>query len=59
MENAVFIISEGYWGLNLSCKRYPEHSRLNITPAALYRNMSELADIFNNRLHIGIEFTME
>ena len=62
MEHAaVFTITEedkGYT-LNITSKRYNTYNRYNVRKADLFATMSELADIFNNVIGIGIDFVVE
>lgn len=64
-NNAVFTITENDKGfsigntLNITSEKYNTYNRYDVRKADLFAAMSELADIFNNVIKIGIAFVVE
>ena len=56
---AIFTITEAGGAYNIKCKRYSEYNKYNVPKGALWLAMSDLADVFNNVLEIGILFAIE
>lgn len=59
MENATFTISKSFEGVNIKSKRFNTYNRYGVREKDLFKVMSELADVFNNVLNIGIDFVIE
>lgn len=59
MENATFTISKSLEGVNIKSKRFNTYNRYGVREKDLFKVMSELADVFNNVLNIGIDFVVE
>ena len=59
MENATFTISKSSEGVNIKSRRFNTYNRYGVAEKDLFKVMSELADVFNNVLNIGIDFVVE
>ena len=59
MDCVTFTISKGVKGLNIKAHKYNTYNKYEVPPSKLFDAMSELADVFNNILEIGIMFEVE
>lgn len=61
MNDVIFTISKGIKGINIKTKhgKFNTYNKYEISEQDLFRAMSELADIFNNIIGIGIAFDVE
>ena len=57
--NAVFTISKGVKGFNITNKRFNTYNKYEVPASELFKAMTELADIFNNVLEVAILFEVE
>lgn len=61
MENVIFTISKGIKGINIKTKnrKFNTYNKYELSEQDLFKAMSELADIFNNIIGVGITFDVE
>ena len=55
----VFMISETENGYDIKTKGLSFYNRYNVPKDKLFDTMTELADIFNNDVKVGISFCVE
>lgn len=55
-HTAIFTISKGRKGYNITCNAHSPYNYIEIPGFRIFQAMEELADTFNNKLHLGILF---
>ena len=58
-KTAVFTITVSNGLYDIKCKEFNLYNRIGVSKDRLFAAMSQLADIFNNVLEIGILFAVE
>lgn len=58
-KTAVFTITVSNGLYNIKCKEYNLYNQIGVSRDCLFTAMSQLADVFNNVLKIGILFEVE
>ena len=55
-DTVVFTISRGHYGYNIKNAKYNTYNRIEVPGIVLAQAITELTDIFNNTLKLGILF---
>lgn len=58
-HTAIFTISKGRKGYNVTCDAHSPYNYIEIPGCKLFLIMEELTDTFNNKLKLGILFEVE